>query len=148
MHIRKAEPTDVGIILHFIKAIAAYEKLSHEVETTEEKLNQTLFCENPYAEVLLCFENEIPVGFALYFYNYSTFRAKPGIYLEDLFVEPQHRAKGYGKALFQELITLANHNQLGRVEWSVLDWNTPAIDFYKAMGAKAMDEWTVYRITI
>lgn len=148
MHIRKADPTDVGIILHFIKAIAAYEKLSHEVETTEEKLIQTLFCENPYAEVLLCFENEIPVGFALYFYNYSTFRAKPGIYLEDLFVEPQHRAKGYGKALFQELIALANHNQLGRVEWSVLNWNAPAIDFYKAMGAKAMDEWTVYRITI
>lgn len=148
MYIRKAEPADVGIILHFIKAIAAYEKLSHEVETTEEKLHQTLFCENPYAAVLLCFENDQPVGFALYFYNYSTFRAKPGIYLEDLFVEPQHRGKGYGKALFQELIAMAKHNQLGRVEWSVLDWNKPAIDFYKAMGAKAMDEWTVYRITI
>jgi GNAT superfamily N-acetyltransferase len=148
MHIRKAEPADVGIILHFIKAIAAYEKLSHEVETTEEKLHQTLFCKNPYAAVLLCFENDQPVGFALYFYNYSTFRAKPGIYLEDLFVEPQHRGKGYGKALFQELIAMAKHNQLGRVEWSVLDWNKPAIDFYKAMGAKAMDEWTVYRITI
>ncbi|MFN5884298.1 MAG: GNAT family N-acetyltransferase, partial [Bacteroidota bacterium] len=102
----------------------------------------------PYASVLLCYEGTTPVGFALYFYNYSTFRAKPGIYLEDLFVDPAYRGKGYGKALFQELIALAKREHLGRLEWSVLNWNTPAIDFYKAMGATAMDEWTVYRITI
>ncbi|MFN5544340.1 MAG: GNAT family N-acetyltransferase [Bacteroidota bacterium] len=148
MHIRKAEPADVGIILHFIEAIADYEKLSDQVETTEEKLNQTLFGKKPFASVLLCYEGTTPVGFALYFYNYSTFRAKPGIYLEDLFVDPAYRGKGYGKALFQELIALANREHLGRLEWCVLNWNTPAIDFYKAMGATAMDEWTVYRITI
>lgn len=148
MIIREAVKADVPLILEFIKGIAEYEKLLHEVETTEEKLNETLFGQKPFAEVLLCYEEELPVGFALYFYNYSTFRAKPGIYLEDLFVLPEHRGKGYGKALLTALIEKAKIKNCGRVEWSVLDWNTPAIDFYKSMGAKAMDEWTVFRITL
>lgn len=146
--IRQARIDDVPVILNFIKGIAEYEKLSHEVETTEEKLVQTLFAEHAYAEVLLAFEYNTPVGFALFFYNYSTFRARPGIYLEDLFVLPEHRGKGYGKALLESLIAIAKEKNCGRVEWSVLDWNTPAIDFYKSMGAKPMDEWTVFRITL
>ncbi len=148
MIIREAVKADVPLILEFIKGIAEYEKLLHEVETTEEKLNDTLFGTKPFAEVLLCYEGETPVGFALYFYNYSTFRAKPGIYLEDLFVLPQHRGNGYGKALLTALIDKAKAQDCGRVEWSVLDWNTPAIDFYQSMGAKAMDEWTVFRISL
>lgn len=148
MIIREAVKADVPLILEFIKGIAEYEKLLHEVETTEEKLNDTLFGTKPFAEVLLCYENETPVGFALYFYNYSTFRAKPGIYLEDLFVLPEHRGNGYGKALLTALIDKAKAQGCGRVEWSVLDWNIPAIEFYKSMGAKAMDEWTVFRISL
>jgi GNAT superfamily N-acetyltransferase len=146
--IRKATSQDVPVILDFIKGIAEYEKLSHEVETTAEKLQETLFGAKIYAEVLLAFEADTPVGFALFFHNYSTFRARPGIYLEDLFVLPEHRGKGYGKALLEELIALAKERNCGRVEWSVLDWNTAAIDFYKSMGAKPMDEWTIFRITL
>lgn len=148
MQIVNAEEKDIPLILSLIEGIAAYEKLSHEVETTEEKLRETLFGERRYAEVILCYDEETPVGFALFFHNYSTFRAKPGIYLEDLFVIPEHRGKGYGKALLQRLIEIGKERNCGRVEWSVLDWNTPAIDFYKSMGAKAMDEWTVFRISL
>ncbi len=148
MHIRFAEKKDTPLILEFIKGIAAYEKLSHEVETTLEALEETLFGGKAYAEVLLCFEDALPVGFALFFHNYSTFRAKSGIYLEDLFVLPEQRGKGYGKALLNAVINTAKERNSGRVEWSVLDWNTPAIDFYKTMGAKPMDEWTVFRITL
>lgn len=146
--IRKAVATDVPLIRSLIEGIAEYEKLSHEVETTDQKLIDTLFGEPTYAEVLLAYESDTPVGFALFFYNYSTFRAKPGIYLEDLFIQPEHRGKGYGKALLQHLINLAKERNCGRVEWCVLDWNTPAIDFYKRMGAVAMDEWTTFRITL
>lgn len=148
MHIRFATKEDTPTILSFIQGIAEYERLSHEVETTEQKLNDTLFGDRPFAEVLICFEEETPVGFALFFHNYSTFRAKPGVYLEDLFVLPQHRNNGYGKALLNQLIQTAKDRNCGRVEWSVLDWNKPAIEFYERMGAKAMDEWTVYRITL
>ncbi len=148
LSIRKATLADTHIILQFIEGIAAYEKLSHEVETTAAKLEETLFGPTPYAEVLIASEAEQPVGFALYFHNYSTFRAKPGMYLEDLFVLPEHRGKGYGKALLEHIIAIAKERNCGRVEWSVLDWNTPAIDFYKSMGAKAMDEWTVFRISL
>lgn len=148
MHIREANPADVPLILDLIKGIAEYEKLSHEVETTEEKLLHTLFGPKRYAEVLLCYEGNTAVGFALYFYNYSTFRAKPGIYLEDLFVYPEHRGKGYGKALLTTLIDKAKAEGCGRVEWCVLDWNKPAIDFYLALGAKPMDEWTTFRISL
>jgi GNAT superfamily N-acetyltransferase len=147
-HIRNAVAADVPLILSFIKGIAAYEKLSHEVETTKEKLHDTLFCEHKFAEVILAYEAKSPVGFALFFHNYSTFRAKPGVYLEDLFVNIEHRGKGYGKALLQRIIEIAKERNCGRVEWSVLDWNTPAIDFYKSMGATAMDEWTVFRMKL
>lgn len=148
IHIEPATRKDLPIILSFIEGIAAYEKLSHEVESTIEKLDETLFGDRPYAEVLIAYEAQIPVGFALYFHNYSTFRARPGIYLEDLFVLPEHRGKGYGKALLERIISIATERKCGRVEWSVLDWNTPAIDFYKSMGAVPMDEWTVFRITL
>jgi GNAT superfamily N-acetyltransferase len=146
--IRFATENDIPLIYGFIKDLAVYEKLSHEVETTEEKLRDTLFGTHKYAEVVLAFEDNTPTGFALFFHNYSTFRAKPGIYLEDLFVEPQWRNKGFGKALLNEVIQIAKERDCGRVEWSVLDWNTSAISFYESMGAKPMDEWTVYRITL
>lgn len=148
LSIRKSTIADTLTILKFIEGIADYEKLSHEVETTAAKLEETLFGPAPSAEVLIAHEAEKPVGFALYFHNYSTFRAKPGMYLEDLFVLPEHRGKGYGKALLEHVIHIAKERNCGRVEWSVLDWNTPAIDFYKKMGATAMDEWTVFRISL
>ena len=145
--IRKANIDDCKIILHFIRALAKYEKLEHEVVATTQKLQQTLFKEASYAEVILGFENDSPVGFALFFHNFSTFLAKPGIYLEDLFVLPQHRGKGYGKALLQKLAQIAVARDCGRLEWSVLDWNRPAIDFYLALGAKPMAEWTTFRLS-
>ncbi|MFA6260066.1 MAG: GNAT family N-acetyltransferase [Bacteroidia bacterium] len=148
MQIRFANIDDTPLILSLIKGIADYEKLAHEVVTTETQLQETLFGPTPYAKVFLAFEGEIAVGFALFFHNYSTFRGKPGIYLEDLFVWPEHRGKGYGKALLTKLIDYAKEMQCGRVEWSVLDWNTPAIEFYKVMGAQPMDEWTVFRISL
>ena len=144
-HIRKATTTDCHTILQFIIALAKYEKLENEVVATEEKLRQTLFSDTSYAEVILGFEGDIPVGFALFFHNYSTFLAKPGIYLEDLFVDPRYRGKGYGKALLQTLAQYAVERDCGRLEWSVLDWNKPAIDFYLALGAKPMSEWTTFR---
>jgi len=146
--IRFATKEDVPLILHFINGIAAYEKLSHQVEASEELIHNSIFGENKFAEVIIAFDETTPVGFALFFYNYSSFKAKPGVYLEDLFVEPQYRGKGFGKALLEEVISIAKQKNCGRVEWSVLDWNTPAIDFYKSMGATPMDEWTVFRITI
>lgn len=144
--IRPATLADCGIILRFIQGIAAYEKLSHQVEATEEKIAAHLFGSKAMAECLLAFESGVPVGFALFFHNYSTFVSKPGIYLEDLFIEPHYRGKGYGKALLLKLVALAADRNCGRVEWSVLDWNQPAIDFYKSLGAVAMDEWTVFRL--
>ena len=146
--IRTATIEDVPLILKFIKGIAAYEQLSNQVEATEEKIKETLFNGVRHAEVILAFDNETPVGFALFFHNYSTFRAKPGVYLEDLFVESEHRGKGFGKSLLLEVINIAKQRNCGRVEWSVLDWNTPAIDFYKSMGAEAMDGWTTFRIRL
>lgn len=144
--IKPATPADCGVILHFIKAIAEYEKLSHLVQATEESIYKNLFTQPTVAHCIIGYENKIPVGFALYFNNYSTFVSRPGIYLEDLFVEPQHRGKGYGKALLMHLVKTAKQNSWGRVEWSVLNWNKPAIDFYESLGAKAMQEWTVYRL--
>jgi GNAT superfamily N-acetyltransferase len=146
--IRPATIDDVPLILIFIRGIAAYEKLSHQVEATELKLRETLFGEIKRAEVILAFDKDIPVGFALFFHNYSTFRAMPGISLEDLFVEIEYRGKGFGKALLNEIISIAKQRNCGRVEWSVLDWNTPAIDFYKNMGAEPMEGWTTFRMTI
>ncbi|WP_277111868.1 GNAT family N-acetyltransferase [Chryseobacterium taklimakanense] len=144
--IRKATENDIPTILHLITQLAIYEKLEHEVVAREETLKQTIFVQN-YAEVLVGEEDGQPVGFALFFHNYSTFLSKPGIYLEDLFVEVAHRGKGYGKKLLAELARIAKERNCGRLEWSVLNWNTPSIEFYKSLGAKPMDEWTVYRMT-
>jgi len=145
--IRSAEIKDSEIILKLIKELSVYEKLSHTVINNEVLLKENLFGKRKFAEVLIAdFENQ-PVGFALFFHNYSTFVGKPGIYLEDLYVKPEMRGKGIGKALFLELIKIAKERNCGRVEWSVLNWNKSAIDFYKSMGAIPMDEWTVYRLT-
>ena len=144
--IRSAEIKDSKIILKLIKELSVYEKLSHTVINSEESIKENLFGKKKYAEALIAeYENQ-PVGFALFFHNYSTFVGKPGIYLEDLFVQPEMRGKGVGKKLFLELIKLAKERNCGRVEWSVLNWNIPAIDFYKSMGAIQMDEWSVYRL--
>ncbi len=149
MNLRPARPEDVPLILGFIRALADYEKLSHEVEATEERLRRTLFPPEgrPAAECLLAFVGEEAVGFAIYFTTYSTFLAKPGLYLEDIFVSPAHRAKGVGKAIILRLAKLANERGYGRMEWSVLDWNEPAIRFYESLGARRMTEWTICRLS-
>jgi GNAT superfamily N-acetyltransferase len=145
--LRPAAETDCAEILSFIKGLAAYEKLSHEVAATEEKLRQTLFGPRPAAEVIIGEYRDEPVAFALFFHSYSTFLAQPGIYLEDLFVEPAWRACGFGRALLSYLAQLTLERDCARLEWSVLDWNEPAIGFYHALGAQPMDEWTVRRVT-
>src|SRR5580693_648717 len=147
IQISPATEADVPAILEMIRELAEYEKLSHVVVATEEQLRDTLFGERPAAEVLLAHVNAEPVGFALFFPNYSTFLAQPGIYLEDLFVKPHARGKGAGLALFIELARIAVVRGCGRVEWSVLDWNGPSIQFYKKLGAVPMDEWTTFRLT-
>jgi len=145
--IRQATELDCATILRFITQLAEYEKLAHEVVADEKKLAATLFGDNPSAEVVIAEYDTKPVGFALYFTNYSTFLAQPGIYLEDLFVDITMRGKGFGKALLTHLAKLAVERNCGRLEWSVLDWNQPAIDFYRALGAEPMDGWTVNRLT-
>src|SRR6266568_887364 len=147
MHIRKATVLDVPIILELIRGLAEYERLSDQVIATEERIRETLFGPGPAAEVLLAEVEGAVVGFALFFTNYSTFLAKPGIYLEDLFVKPHARGQGAGKALLTRLAQLAVERGCGRVEWSVLDWNEPSIRFYESLGAVAMKEGTVYRLT-
>ncbi|MDO5063310.1 MAG: GNAT family N-acetyltransferase [Peptostreptococcaceae bacterium] len=142
---RFASREDVPLILQFIKDLADYEKLLHEVVATEEILAEWLFEKNK-AEVIFALEEEKEVGFALFFHNFSTFLGRAGIYLEDLFVLPQYRGKGYGKALLEKLGAIAVERGCGRLEWWVLDWNKPSIDFYRSMGAVPMDEWTVFRI--
>ena len=138
---------DVPIILELIRDLATYERAPKEVVATQEQLIDVLFGERPAAEVLLAFERESPVGFAVYFFNFSTWLGRPGLYLEDLFVKPERRGKGYGYALLVELAKIARDRGCGRMEWAVLDWNEPAIKFYRALGAKPMDEWTVFRLT-
>ncbi|WP_119067353.1 GNAT family N-acetyltransferase [Rubrobacter indicoceani] len=145
--IRSATEKDVPLVLDFIKRLAHYEKLSHEVVATEESLRETLFGERRYAEVLIGHRGDAPVAFALFFHNYSTFLGKPGIYLEDLFVLPEHRGSGYGREMLLYLAGIAVGRGCGRLEWSVLDWNEPAIGFYKALGAVPMDGWTTMRVT-
>jgi len=147
LRIEPATPGDVPVILDFIRQLAEYEKLSHMVVATEENIHQHVFGANPVAEVLLAYWEEAPVGFALYFRNFSTFLGQAGIYLEDLFVEPAQRGKGIGKALLARLASIALERGYGRVEWAVLDWNTPSIEFYRSLGAVPLDEWTVYRLT-
>jgi len=143
---RFATQDDVGQILAFIKELAEYEKLAHEVVATEETLANTLFGERKVAEVILGFYDGKAVGFMLFFHNYSTFLAKPGIYLEDLYVKPEMRGKGIGKTMLSYLAKVAKERDCGRLEWWVLNWNKPAIDFYKSLQAEAMDEWTVFRL--
>lgn len=145
--IRPAGPGDAAAVLRLIKALADYEKLAHEVVATEDDIRQTLFGPRPAAEVLLAEEGGRPVGLALFFQNYSTFLGRPGIYLEDLFVEPACRGRGVGKALLQAVARLAVQRKCGRFEWSVLDWNQPAIDFYRSLGAKPLSDWTIFRVT-
>jgi GNAT superfamily N-acetyltransferase len=142
-----AAVADVPVILELIRGLADYEKLSDQVTATEEKLRATLFGSRPGADVLLAYVEEKCTGFALFFPNYSTFLAKPGIFLEDLYVKPEWRGQGIGKALLGRVAAIARERGCGRLEWEVLDWNTPSIGFYKSLGAVPMDEWTKYRVT-
>ena len=144
--IRPSTSEDVPLILDFIRGIAEYEKLSQEVTATEADLRESLFGKRPAAECVLAFWDGKPAGFAVFFHNFSTFLGKAGLYLEDLFVKPEFRGKGIGKALLLHLACIAKERKCRRFEWAVLDWNTPAIEFYKKLGAKPMDEWTVYRL--
>jgi GNAT superfamily N-acetyltransferase len=145
--IRTATVQDVPLILSFIKGLAEYERLSHEVTVTEASLRESLFGPNPAAEVIIAYSDERPAGFALFFHNYSTFLGQKGIYLEDLFVLPEERGRGIGKALLVHLAKLAEERDCGRLEWAVLDWNEPAINFYKSLSAKPMNEWSTFRVT-
>ena len=145
--IRPAREDEVPLVLQFVRELAEYEHLLHEAVASEERVRRDLFGPRPYAEVVFACLDDEPVGFALFFHNYSTFVGKPGIYLEDLFVRPAVRGKGLGKALLTWLAAEAVRRDCGRLEWSVLDWNTPSIEFYKAAGAVPMDEWTVFRLT-
>jgi GNAT superfamily N-acetyltransferase len=146
LSIRPATSTDLPLIAALIRALADYEELADEVRFDEAVLGEKLFGPRPYAEVLIGELDGVPQGFALFFHNFSTFEGKPGIYLEDLFVRPEARGSGLGKALLAELAALALARDCARLEWSVLDWNAPAIGFYKKLGARLMDEWTVMRV--
>ncbi|MBR0272304.1 MAG: GNAT family N-acetyltransferase [Methanobrevibacter sp.] len=143
---RFANENDCGLILEFINALAVYEKMEDEVIATEDVLNEWLFEKNA-AEVIFAMEGDVEVGFALFFHNFSTFLGKAGIYLEDLYVKPEFRSKGYGKALIKKLAQIAVERDCGRFEWSCLDWNQPSIDFYLSLGAVPMEGWTVYRVS-
>jgi GNAT superfamily N-acetyltransferase len=145
--IRPTTVADVPVILELIRALATYERAPDEVTATEKQLTEVLFGGKAAAEVLLAFEGDTPVGFAVFFPNFSTWLGRPGLYLEDLFVRPEHRGKGYGRALLVHLAKIARERGCGRMEWAVLDWNEPAIEFYRKLGAKPMDEWTVFRLT-
>ncbi len=151
-HIRPAAAADVPLILQFIRDLAAYEKLAHEVAATAEQLHRVLFPADPAgagpaASVLIAEQDGAPAGFAVYFFNFSTFLARSGLYLEDLFVRPEYRGRGIGKALLLHLARLANDRGCGRMEWSVLDWNQPAIDFYESLGARRLTDWQICRLT-
>ena len=143
---RKAEREDVALILEFIKGLAAYEKMENEVVTDEALLEEWIF-DKQKAEVIFAVADGKEVGFALFFHNFSTFLGRAGLYLEDLFVKPEYRGKGYGKAILKKLAAIAVERGCGRLEWSCLDWNKLSIDFYRSLGAVPMEEWTVYRVT-
>jgi len=147
IRIDAASEGDVGLILTLIRELAEYEKLQHEVVATEQGLRRTLFGERPAAEVILAYLGDEPVGFALFFHNYSTFLGRPGLYLEDLYVRPGARGRGIATHLMSHLARLAVQRECGRLEWWVLDWNERAICFYERLGAEAMDDWMVYRLT-
>jgi GNAT superfamily N-acetyltransferase len=149
LEIRPATPSDIPLILEFIRGLAEYERLLHEFEATAQRLQAQLFPPDgrPAAECLLAFEGETAAGFALFFTNFSTFLAQPGLYLEDLFVKPERRGRGIGKALLLHVAGLANQRGCGRMEWTVLDWNEPAIRFYESLGAATLPDWRVCRLT-
>lgn len=145
--LRFAQTSDAPLVLAFIRELAEYEQLPHEVLADADTLAESLFGETPAAEVVIAEVEGMPAGFALFFHNYSTFLGRRGLYLEDLFVRPVYRGKGLGRVLMTFLAKLAVERDCGRFEWSVLDWNTPAIDFYRSLGARGMDEWTGQRLT-
>ena len=147
IRIEPATERDVPLILRLIAALAEYERLAHQMVATEAALRETLFGEKPAAEVVIAYVDEKPAGFALWFYNYSTFLAKPGLYLEDLFVMPEWRGQGVGRRLLSHLARIAVARGCGRMEWSVLDWNEPAIGFYRTLGATVMEDWRICRLT-
>jgi GNAT superfamily N-acetyltransferase len=147
LEIRPASEADVSVILSFIKKLAEYERLSHEVVATEDILREALFGERPTAEVAIARCKQTPVGFVLFFHNFSTFLGRPGIYIEDLFIDEPYRRRGFGQALLLYVARLAYQRHCGRLEWAVLDWNAPAIDFYKKLGAVPMSDWTVFRLS-
>jgi len=145
--IRAAIENDAAVILSLIKELAEYEHLSHEVEATEEEIRLSLFGDRPVAEALIGEHQGVPISFALFFYNFSTFLGKPGIYLEDLYVKPAYRSNGFGRKMLAHISRLAKERHCGRFEWSVLDWNEPAIRTYDRLNAKPMKEWILYRLT-
>ena len=145
--IRPAEADDVPVLLDLIRGLAEYERLSHEMSADEAGLRTSLFGKRRYAEAVIGEVDSEPVGFALYFHSYSTFLGKPGLYLEDLFVKPEHRGRGFGGVLLRHVGRIAVERDCGRLEWAVLDWNEPAIGFYRKLGAGPLDEWTTYRMT-
>jgi len=145
--ITPAQITDLTTILYFIRALAEYENLTHEVRVTEDLLRQFLFCDRPAAEVLIARIDERPAGYALFFQTYCTFPGRPGIWLEDLFIYPEYRRSGVGRALMRVIASITVQRNCGRLEWSVLDWNEPALDFYRRIGAEAMDDWKLLRLT-
>jgi GNAT superfamily N-acetyltransferase len=142
-----AQVADIPVILRMIKALAEYEQLTHEVTATEQDLRQSLFGPRPAGEVVLAYNGDVPIGFALFFHNFSTFLGKQGLYLEDLFVVPEWRGRGVGKQLFEYVASVADSRQCGRLEWTVLDWNESAIAFYRRSGAHVLDEWRICRLT-
>ena len=145
--IRTATIKDVPLILHFVRELARYEKAEHEVSATEERIRDSLFGPEALISALVCEVNREPIGFAVYFFNYSTWLGKKGLFLEDLYVSPEHRGRGAGKALLVYLANVAVARDCGRMEWNVLDWNTPSIEFYDALGAKCQREWLGYRLS-
>jgi GNAT superfamily N-acetyltransferase len=145
--IEQAQPEHLPLILSFIRELADYERLSHEMVATEELLGESLFGARAVAEVVIGYEGETPVGFALFFHNFSTFLGRRGLYLEDLYIKPEARGRGRGRAMLVHLARLARERNCGRLEWAVLDWNEPAIKFYRNLGARPMDEWTTFRLT-
>jgi GNAT superfamily N-acetyltransferase len=147
LQVRPATAADLPVVLGFIRELADYEHLSHMVTATEAGLKDSLFGAQPGAEVLLASEGETPVGFAVYFHNFSTFLGVRGLWLEDLYVRPAHRRRGYGRRLLLEVAKIARERGCGRFEWSALDWNEPAIRFYQSLGARSLDDWTIFRVS-
>lgn len=145
--IRPATIEDTDLILHLVRELAIYEKAEHEVLATPAHVHRTLFADNPKVFGLVCLDGDTPVGFAVYFFNYSTWQGQHGLYLEDLYISPEQRGKGAGKAMLRHLAQIAVAKDCGRFEWSVLDWNTPAIEFYDSLDAKPQSEWIRYRLT-